>query len=80
MEAKSTEGGEIGDSLNDIKKVVANEPSEGDKQNSTNSGGVEAKEKPSYEDLALEAAMTHAHEIGVHQGVTRAMVIRAYPK
>eukprot|EP00569_Conticribra_weissflogii_P002124 CAMPEP_0171345436 /NCGR_PEP_ID=MMETSP0878-20121228/21569_1 /TAXON_ID=67004 /ORGANISM="Thalassiosira weissflogii, Strain CCMP1336" /LENGTH=856 /DNA_ID=CAMNT_0011848839 /DNA_START=45 /DNA_END=2615 /DNA_ORIENTATION=+ len=31
-------------------------------------------------DSALEAAMTHAHEIGVHQGVTRAMVIRAYPK
>ena len=24
--------------------------------------------------------MTHAHEIGVQQGVTRAMVIRAYPK
>ena len=32
------------------------------------------------EDEALEAAMTHAHEIGFHQGVTRAMVIRAYPK
>ncbi|KAL7513956.1 hypothetical protein ACHAXN_011198 [Cyclotella atomus] len=31
-------------------------------------------------DSALEAAMTHAREIGVHQGVTRAMVIRAYPK
>merc|ERR1711862_535113 len=32
------------------------------------------------EDDALEAAMSHAHEIGVHQGVTRAMVIRAYPR
>lgn len=32
------------------------------------------------EEEALEAAMTHAHEIGFHQGVTRAMVIRAYPK
>ncbi|KAL7478356.1 hypothetical protein ACHAW6_004125 [Cyclotella cf. meneghiniana] len=32
------------------------------------------------DDSALEAAMTHAREIGVHQGVTRAMVIRAYPK
>ena len=32
------------------------------------------------DDAALEAAMIHAHEIGVHQGVTRAMVIRAYPK
>ena len=28
----------------------------------------------------LEAAMKHAHEVGVQGGVTRAMVIRAYPK
>ena len=32
------------------------------------------------DDAALEAAMTHAHEVGLHQGVTRAMVIRSYPK
>jgi len=33
------------------------------------------------EDLAaIEAAMEHAHEIGIHQGITRAMVIRAYPR
>lgn len=32
------------------------------------------------EDAALEAAMKHAHELGVNQGVTRAMVIRAYPR
>lgn len=32
------------------------------------------------EDAALEAAMQHAHELGVNQGVTRAMVIRAYPR
>mmetsp|Transcript_18740 Transcript_18740/g.26432 ORF Transcript_18740/g.26432 Transcript_18740/m.26432 type:complete len:665 (-) Transcript_18740:1122-3116(-) len=33
------------------------------------------------EDAALEAAVQHAHELGVfNQGVTRAMVIRAYPK
>ena len=32
------------------------------------------------EDAALEAAMKHAHDIGVNQGVTRAMVIRAYPR
>ena len=32
------------------------------------------------EDAELEAAMEHAHELGVHQGVTRAMVIRAYPR
>ncbi len=41
-------------------------------------GDVDTREIES--DSALEAAMTHAHEIGVHQGVTRAMVIRAYPK
>jgi hypothetical protein len=32
------------------------------------------------EDAALEAAMKHAHDMGVNQGVTRAMVIRAYPR
>jgi len=32
------------------------------------------------EDKALEAAMEHAHELGTHQGITRAMVIRAYPR
>eukprot|EP00550_Attheya_septentrionalis_P012593 CAMPEP_0198304604 /NCGR_PEP_ID=MMETSP1449-20131203/57487_1 /TAXON_ID=420275 /ORGANISM="Attheya septentrionalis, Strain CCMP2084" /LENGTH=632 /DNA_ID=CAMNT_0044007131 /DNA_START=320 /DNA_END=2215 /DNA_ORIENTATION=- len=32
------------------------------------------------EDVALEAAMEHARESGVHQGITRAMVIRAYPR
>ena len=37
-------------------------------------------DKSEEDDEALEAAMTHAHEIGFHQGVTRAMVIRAYPK
>jgi len=37
-------------------------------------------ENKTLEDEALEAAMKHAHEIGTNQGVTRAMVIRAYPK
>ena len=32
------------------------------------------------DDAALEAAMKHAQELGVNQGVTRAMVIRAYPR
>lgn len=32
------------------------------------------------EDTELEAAMKHAREIGMNHGVTRAMVIRAYPK
>jgi hypothetical protein len=43
-------------------------------------GGGDSVEAPMDEDEALEAAMKHAHEIGAHQGVTRAMVIRAYPK
>lgn len=57
-----------------------------DKQNSTSTGALTkegkagASDRSDEEDAALEAAMTHAHEIGVHQGVTRAMVIRAYPK
>ena len=44
-------------------------------------GGDDAiKSLGDLDDDALEAAMKHAHEIGMNQGVTRAMVIRAYPK
>jgi hypothetical protein len=32
------------------------------------------------DDVALESAMRHAHGVGKNQGVTRAMVIRAYPR
>ena len=32
------------------------------------------------DDGALEAAMKRAHEVGMNQGVTRGMVIRAYPR
>lgn len=32
------------------------------------------------QDEELEAAMEHAHDPGIHQGITRAMVIRAYPR
>jgi len=45
--------------------------------NSTSVGNALSHET---EDAALAAAMEHAHELGIHQGVTRAMVIRAYPK
>jgi Domain of unknown function (DUF1995) len=38
------------------------------------------EESPQTEDEALESAMKHAHELGMHQGTTRAMVIRAYPR
>lgn len=41
---------------------------------------VTAEEKDALNDKLLEAAMKHAHEVGVNTGVTRAMVIRAYPK
>jgi len=48
---------------------------------SSDSAESEAEEVPDEEeDAALEAAMKHAHELGVNQGVTRAMVIRAYPR
>lgn len=44
--------------------------------------GVEPEEQPPSDarDAAVEAAMRHAHAGGQHYGVTRAMVIRAYPK
>ena len=48
--------------------------------NQSNGSSKALQDKSEEEDEALEAAMTHAHEIGFHQGVTRAMVIRAYPK
>lgn len=38
------------------------------------------EEQTQSEDDALEKAMKHAHEVGMHQGTTRAMVIRAYPR
>lgn len=46
--------------------------------NTTESDPDDAPEEE--EDAALEAAMKHAHELGMNQGVTRAMVIRAYPR
>eukprot|EP01082_Thalassiosira_pseudonana_P002728 g3526.t1 g3526 contig12:2251281-2253781(-) len=52
----------------------------GDEGNEGSVKGKDFKDKKGEDDSALEAAMTHAREIGVHQGVTRAMVIRAYPK
>jgi len=37
-------------------------------------------EENDSDDEALESAMKHAHEVGVNEGTTRAMVIRAYPR
>ncbi|KAL9187761.1 hypothetical protein ACHAXT_006139 [Thalassiosira profunda] len=68
--AKEKMGKVSKDSSGSLKDAPEGGPSADAKTNST----------ASAEEAALEAAMTHAHEIGVHQGVTRAMVIRAYPK
>lgn len=46
----------------------------------TTGGSSSSKDSETPEDEALEAAMKHAHEVGMQQGVTRGMVIRAYPK
>lgn len=65
---KSKAGGENdGDDIKDLDK------SSDDAQIDTQSGTEMDKksERGDEEDAALEAAMTHAHEIGVHQGVTR---------
>ena len=48
-----------------------------DISNGKSQNDVEAAAK---EEDELEAAMQHAHEVGMNQGITRAMVIRAYPK
>ena len=45
---------------------------------SSSSGTDVTKDRDDYD--ALEAAMKHAHQVGIHRGVTRAMVIRAYPQ
>lgn len=38
------------------------------------------EEKELADEEAFEAAMEHAHRLGVHHGVTRAMIVRAYPQ
>lgn len=45
-----------------------------------NSEQAEQKKQGKEEDEALEAAMEHARDLGIQQGITRAMVIRAYPR
>jgi len=45
-----------------------------------NSGSNATDIVKSEDDEALEAAMEHAHQAGINQGITRAMVIRAYPR
>lgn len=61
--------------FNSLRESVLSEKDEESEET-----GKSQKDPPVKEDDALEAAMEHAHELGVHQGVTRAMVIRAYPR
>jgi len=58
-------------------KVSSSVPPQSLEPVSQSEGGGKKSEE---DDAALEAAMTHAHEAGIHQGITRAMVIRAYPR
>ena len=73
-EGKSFRGGS---SFTSLRESPSNELDDELRQDSESNPDLAGKE-----DDALEAAMEHAHEgwQGVHQGVTRAMVIRAYPR
>jgi hypothetical protein len=51
-----------------------------DDNNEPSSEDVAGDEEIELEDEALEAAMKHASEVGMNQGITRAMVTRAYPR
>ena len=83
--AKSEDGDESMDDTESVEEKVLSgtkqqtPDSAGPLENQSNGSSISVQDKSEEED-ALEAAMTHAHEIGFHQGVTRAMVIRAYPK
>jgi DNA-binding ferritin-like protein (Dps family) len=63
-----------------LKSESRNDDSNEDNAHKSNNSAKSGSDRSEEEDEALEAAMIHAHEVGVHQGVTRAMVIRAYPK
>ena len=76
--------------------LQAQTAAENDMSESQTAGSLEVQEGPAMEELQaessaetmeeafkekqLEAAMKHAHEIGLNIGVTRAMVIRRYPR
>ena len=44
------------------------------------SKSVDDEEENEDDDDELESAVKHAHDVGMNQGTTRAMVIRAYPR
>jgi len=64
----------------ELESDILNDGSDEDRTNDSNDSSQAGADRSEEDDEALEAAMIHAHELGVHQGVTRAMVIRAYPK
>lgn len=68
-------GDSAGDAPEYLKELA--EQRAGNEFNLTTSSQILSKEE---DDAELEAAMKHAHEIGMNHGITRAMVIRAYPK
>eukprot|EP00547_Thalassionema_nitzschioides_P005363 CAMPEP_0194199856 /NCGR_PEP_ID=MMETSP0156-20130528/711_1 /TAXON_ID=33649 /ORGANISM="Thalassionema nitzschioides, Strain L26-B" /LENGTH=542 /DNA_ID=CAMNT_0038924799 /DNA_START=236 /DNA_END=1864 /DNA_ORIENTATION=+ len=75
---KISEGAE--DEPTGEQKDLTDKPSESKDTAEKNAPMSESEPPETVEDEALEAAMKHAYELGTNQGVTRAMVIRAYPK
>jgi hypothetical protein len=61
---------------NEMKDAIENQFKETGRQGTSDS----LFNRTSPDDAALEAAMKRAHEVGMNQGVTRGMVIRAYPR
>ena len=73
--------GDVEDDMSeDLPASSTEEAYQSDYLANTDYEDVGHEENPEPEDAALEAAMKHAHEVGMNQGVTRAMVIRAYPR
>ncbi len=79
IEEFDDEPADVDTELEAINEDEFEEDSEGE---STDVDSVKADdlEETVSDDEALESAMKHAHEVGVNQGVTRAMVIRAFPR
>eukprot|EP00536_Pseudo-nitzschia_multiseries_P001660 jgi/Psemu1/322181/estExt_fgenesh1_pg.C_210040 len=77
-----SDAGEIVEEIKETEQTATSNESETDltadaQDLKVDKGEVEDDD---MDDEALESAMKHAHEVGVNEGVTRAMVIRAYPR
>ena len=76
-------GDNANEALNQFKNKGESDVSDGPKnvEEQVSAAGDGTDEDVKLEDEELEAAMQHAHEVGgMNQGITRAMVIRAYPR